>query len=101
MVSPIIIPIVIVAIVGILGYAIYRFVIYDLMCDKSVNATLRKYNIKKTQSQIIKEYHQNKGEPLSAPKVSQLTKHYRQHEPEQFLAMYDAVRKKSTNDDNS
>ena len=101
MVSPIIIPIVIVAIVGILGYAIYRFVIYDLMCDKSVNTTLRKYNIKKTQSQIIKEYHQSKGEPISEKKVSQLKKQYRQHEPEQFLAMYDAVRKKSTNDDNS
>ena len=96
MVSPIIIPIVIVAIVGILGYAIYRFVIYDLMCDKSVNATLRKYNIKKTQSQIIKEYHESKGETISEKKVSQLKKQYRQHEPEQFLAMYDAVRKKST-----
>jgi len=101
MVSPIIIPIVIVAIVGILGYAIYRFVIYDLMCDKSVNATLRKYNIKKTQSQIIKEYHESKGETISDKKISQLEKQYRQHEPEQFLAMYDAVRKKSTNDDNS
>ena len=96
MVSPIIIPIVIVAIVGILGYTIYRFVIYDLMCDKSVNTTLRKYNIKKTQSEIIKEYHQSKGEPISEKKVSQLKKQYRQHEPEQFLAMYDAVRKKST-----
>jgi hypothetical protein len=101
MVSPIIIPIVIVAIVGISGYAIYRFVIYDFLCNKTVNETLRKYNIKKTQSQIIKEYHQNKGETISDKKVSQLEKHYRQHEPEQFLAMYDAVRKKSTNDDNN
>ena len=101
MVTPIIIPIVVVAIVGIAGYAIYRFVIYDFMCNKSVNATLRKYNIKKTQSQIIKEYHQSKGETISDKEVSQLEKHYRQHEPEQFLAMYDAVRKKSRNDDNS
>jgi hypothetical protein len=101
MVTPIIIPIVIVAIVGISGYAIYRFIIYDFMCNKKVNETLRKYSIKKTQSQIIKEYHQSKGETISDKKISQLEKHYRQHEPEQFLAMYDAVRKKSTNDDNS
>ena len=101
MVLPIIIPIVIVAIVGIAGFALYRFVIYDFMCNKTVNDTLRKYNIKKTQSQIIKEYHQNKGENISEKEVSRLEKHYRQHEPEQFLAMYDAVRKKSTNDDNS
>ena len=96
MVSVIIIPIVIVAIVAVAGYAIYRFVIYDFMCNKTVNDTLRKYNIKKTQSQIIKEYHQSKGETISDKKVSQLEKQYRQHEPEQFLAMYDAVRKKST-----
>ncbi len=100
MVAPIIIPIIIVAIIGISGYAIYRFVIFDLMCNKSVNATLRKYNIKKTQSQIIKEYHQSKGETISEKEVSQLEKHYRQHEPEQFLAMYDAVRKKSNDDNN-
>ena len=96
MVSPIIIPIVIVAIIGITGYALYRFVIYDLLCNKNVNETLRKYNIKKTQSEIIKEYHQSKGETISEKEVTHLEKHYRQHEPEQFLAMYDAVRKKST-----
>lgn len=98
MVTPIIIPIVVVAIAGIAGYAIYKFVIYDFMCNKSVNETLRKYNIKKTQSQIIKEYHQSKGEKISEKEISQLEKHYRQHEPEQFLAMYDAVRKKSDED---
>ena len=98
MVTAIIIPIVVVAIAGIVGYAIYRFVIFDFICNKSVNETLRKYNIKKTQSQIIKEYHQSKGETISEKEVSQLEKHYRQHEPEQFLAMYDAVRKKSDND---
>lgn len=101
MVTAIIIPIVIVTIVGITGYAIYRFVIYDFLCNKTVNETLRKYNIKKTQSQIIKEYHQSKGENISEKEVSHLEKHYRQHEPEQFLAMYDAVRKKSTNENNS
>ena len=99
MVSPIIIPIVVVAIVGIVGYAIYRFVVYDIIWNKSVNETLRRYNIKKTQSEIIKEYHQSRGETISDKDVSNLEKHYRQHEPEQFLAMYDAIRKKSKNNE--
>jgi len=58
--STIIIPLAIVAVVGISGYLIYRFVLYDYFCKKSVNETLRNYNIKKTQFQIIKEYHENK-----------------------------------------
>ncbi|MEE9242124.1 MAG: hypothetical protein V3U12_03090 [Nitrosopumilaceae archaeon] len=97
MVVAYIIPILIVAIVGIAGYVIYRFVIYDYLCNKSVKETFRKYNIKKTQSQIIKEYHESKGETISEKEVSHLEKHYRQKEPEQFLAMYDAVRDKSKN----
>ncbi len=72
----------------------------DYICNKSVNETLRKYNIKKTQSQIIKEYHQSKGETISEKEIIQLEKHYRQNEPEQFLAMYDAIRKKSENNKN-
>ena len=95
MVTAIIIPIVVVAIVGLGGYLIYRFLIYDIICNRSVNETLRKYNIKKTQSQIIREYHESKGETISEKEVSQLEKHYRQHEPEQFLVMYDAIRDKS------
>ena len=97
MVVAYIIPILIVAIVGIGGYVIYRFVIYDYLCNKAVKETFRKYNIKKTQSQIIKEYHESKGETISEKEVSHLEKHYRQKEPEQFLAMYDAVRDKSKN----
>ncbi len=101
MVVFIIIPILVVVIVGIAGYLIYRFVVYDILANKSVNETLRKYNIKKTQFQIIKEYHQNKGEKISDKEISELQKHYRQHEPEQFLAMYDAIRDKSkTNEEN-
>jgi hypothetical protein len=92
MVAVIIIPLTIVAIAGIVGYLAYRFVIYDYMCNRSVNETLQKYNIKKTQFQIIKEYHINKGEEISEKEISHLQKHYRQHEPEQFLAMYDAIR---------
>jgi len=49
MVSTVIIPLAIVAIAGISGYLVYRFVLYDYFCKKSVNETLRKYNIKKTQ----------------------------------------------------
>lgn len=95
MVAVIIIPLAIVAVVGIAAYLIYRFVLYDYFCNRSVNETLRKYNIKKTQFQIIKEYHESKGEKISEKEISQLEKHYRQHEPEQFLAMYDVIRDKS------
>jgi len=61
--------------------------------------TLREYSIKKTQFQIIKEYHESKGENKSDKEISQLEKHYRQREPEQFLAMYDAIRDKSKTDE--
>ncbi len=100
MVVYLIIPIVVVAIVGIGGYLIYRFIIYDFICNKSVNDKLFKYNIKKTQSQIIREYHEGKGETISEKKVLQLEKHYRQHEPDQFLAMYDEIRDKTEREKN-
>jgi len=101
MVAVFIIPLAIVAAVGTLGFLLYHFVLYDYSCNRSVNQTLRKYNIKKTQFQIIKEYHESKGEKITKKEISHLEKHYRQHEPEQFLAMYDAIRDKSkTNDKN-
>ena len=62
--------------------------------------TKTKYNFQKTQFQIIKEYHENKGEKISEKEISQLEKRYRQHEPEQFLIMYDAIRDKSRTDEN-
>ncbi|MDH3766225.1 MAG: hypothetical protein OER82_10525 [Nitrosopumilus sp.] len=99
MASIIIIPIIIVAIVGLSGYLVYRFVIYDLLCKRSVNQTLQKYNIKKTPSQIIKEYYNNKGEEISHKEIQNLEKNYRRNEPEQFLAMYDAVRDSSKNNE--
>jgi len=95
MLALIIIPLVISATVGILGYLTYRLVIFDYLCDRSVNATLQKYDIKKTQFQIIKEYYENKGEIVSEKVISQLAKQYRQKEPEQFLTMYDSIRDKS------
>ena len=100
MVSTIIIPLAIVSIAGISGYLVYRFLLYDYFCKKSVNETFRKYNIKKTQFQIIKEYHEIKGKRISEKEISQLEKRYRQHEPEQFLTMYDAIRDKSRTSEN-
>ncbi len=92
MASIIIIPIIIVAIVGLSGYLAYRFLIYDLYCKRSVNQSLQKYNIQKTPSQIIKEYYDNKGEKITHKEIQNLEKNYRQNEPEQFLTMYDAIR---------
>ncbi|HJJ23226.1 MAG TPA: hypothetical protein OQH54_05890 [Nitrosopumilus sp.] len=95
MVVFIIIPLTVVAIAGIVAYLLYRFVINDYVCNKSVNDTLREFKIKKTQYQIIKEYNEIKGEKMSEKEIIHLQKHYRQHEPEQFLAMYDTIRDKS------
>ena len=97
MASIIIIPIIIVAIIGLSGYLVYRFLIYDLYCKRSVNQSLQKYNIKKTPSQIIKEYYHNKGEQISPREIQNLEKNYRQNEPDQFLAMYDAIRDNQKN----
>jgi len=87
-----IIPISIVAILGISGYLIYRFIIFDILANSAVNNTLRKYNIKKTQYEIIKEFHENKGEKLSDSEINRLAKEYRRNEPDQFLSMYDNLR---------
>ncbi|BDQ30324.1 hypothetical protein NZNM25_10330 [Nitrosopumilus zosterae] len=95
MASIIVIPVILVAIIGLSGYLVYRFLIYDLYCKRSVNQTLLKYNIKKTPSQIIKEYYHSKGESISHKEIQILEKNYRQNEPEQFLAMYDALRNQS------
>ncbi len=92
MAAIIIIPILIVVIIGLSSYLAYRFLIYDLYCKMTISKSLKKYNIKKTPSQIIKEYYENKGEQISHQEIQNLEKNYRQNEPEQFLAMYDAIR---------
>ena len=92
MVSIIIIPLLIVTISGLVGYLVYRLVIYDLYCKRSVNQSLQKYNIKKTPAKIIEEYYANKGEQISHQEIKKLEKKYRQNEPDQFLAMYDTIR---------
>ena len=99
MASVIIIPIVIVAIAGLGGYLIYRFVIYDFLSKQHVRRTLRKYRIKKTPFEIIKEYHKHKGDDLTDREILDLEKTYRQREPEQFLAMYDVIREKKNPDE--
>jgi len=95
LIAALIIPISLVAIVGIIGFLIYRFVLHDFMCNRSVNATLKEFHIKKTQFQIIKEYHAFKGKEISDKEISFLQKRYRQREPDQFLSMYDKMRDKS------
>ena len=89
-----IIPITIVAILGISGYVIYKFVIFDILANSSINNTLKRYNIKKTQFEIIKEFNENKGEKLSDEEINRLAKRYRREEPDQFLSMYDNLRDK-------
>ena len=91
----VIIPITIVGILGIAGYLIYRFVIFDYLSNKSVNDTLRRYNIEKSQVEIVREYFDQKGEDVSPKEINRLVKFYRQKEPEQFLAMYDSIRERS------
>ena len=92
MASLLIIPIIIVAVIGLTGYFVYRFVIFDFMCKRAVNQNLQKYNIKKTPSQIIQEYYKIQGKEISQKEVKMIEKQYRQNEPEQFLVMYDSIR---------
>lgn len=91
MASVIIIPIIIVVVTGLSGYLVYRFIVYDMLCKRSVNRKLREYSIKKSPAEIIREYYKIKGESISDRDVRALEKNYRQNEPEQFLAMYDAL----------
>ena len=92
-----IIPISKVAILGISGYLVYRYVIFDILANSSINNTLKRYNIKKTQYEIIKEFNEMKGETLSDGEIRSLAKHYRRNEPDQFLSMYDNLRDKPKN----
>jgi len=97
MASIIIIPILIVVIIGLSSYLVHKFLLRDIFAKRTVNQTLQKYNIKKTPSEIIKEYYENKGEQISHQEIQNLEKNYRQNEPDQFLAMYDAIRDSTKN----
>jgi hypothetical protein len=98
MVFVIIIPLTIVAVLGITGYLIYSFIVLDFLRNRSLNNTLKKYAIKETPFEIIRKYYQIKGQTLSQKEISRLVKQYKKEEPEQFLAMYDTIRDKSKSD---
>ena len=88
----IIIPILVVTVIALSSYLVYKLFLQSLLSKRSLTQTLEKYNIDKTPSQIIKEYYENKGESLSHQEIQKLEKNYRKNEPEQFLAMYDVIR---------
>ena len=91
----IIIPILVVSMVAISTYLVYQLFLKNFLAKRSISQTLEKYNIQKTPFQIIKEYHENKGENLTHDEIQKLEKNYTRKEPEQFLAMYDAIRENS------
>ena len=93
----IIIPILVVTVIALSSYLVYKLFLQSLLSKRSLTQTLEKYNIDKTPSQIIKEYYKNKGESLSHQEIKKLEKNYLKHEPEQFLAMYDAIRDNDKN----
>lgn len=64
------------------------------MCKRSINRKLQRYNIDKTPLQIVTEFCEKEGKTMSENQIKDLEKHYRQKEPEQFLAMYDKIREK-------
>ena len=88
----IIIPILVVTVIALSSYLVYKLFLQSLLSKRSLTQTLEKYNIDKSPSQIIKEYYENKGESLSHQEIQKLEKNYTKNEPEQFLAMYDAIR---------
>lgn len=93
--------IILLGVISLLGYLFYRYVFFDILCKKSVDSTLKKYAIKKTQFEIILEYYKINGKTLTNNEASKLEKYYRQHEPEQFLIMYDSIRDNFHNDENT
>ena len=91
-VSVIVIPILVVAIVGLVGYLVYRYLIADMSSRRNVSMTLRRYDIDKTPSQIVREYYLLKGQTLSDREVRNIEREYVRNEPDQFLSMYDVIR---------
>lgn len=95
MATALIIPLVVAAIAGLVGYLIYRYIVFDAMCKSTVNRMLEKYDIRKTPAQIVREFHEVvKGEQIPERRVRMLEKTYRQTDPDQFLEMYDALRER-------
>ena len=94
MVSPVVIPIIVVAIVGLVGYLVYRYLIMEMSSRRAVTRTLRRYRIDKSPSQIIREYHMLRGQSLSEGEIRGMEREYMRNEPDRFLEMYDAIRDK-------
>lgn len=94
MVSPVVIPIIVVAIVGLVGYLVYRYLIMEMSSRRAVTRTLRRYRIDKSPSQIIREYHVLRGQSLSEGEIRGMEREYMRNEPDRFLEMYDAIRDK-------
>jgi hypothetical protein len=49
-----IIPIAVVAIIGVSGYLVYRYVIFDILANSSVNSTLKRYQTHISVHQITR-----------------------------------------------
>lgn len=94
MVSPVVIPIIVVAIVGLVGYLVYRYLIMEMSSRRAVARTLRRYRIDKSPSQIIREYHMLRGQSLSEGEIRGMEREYMRNEPDRFLEMYDEIRDK-------
>lgn len=92
MVSVVVIPIIVVAIVGLVGYLVYRYLVMGVSSRRAVARTLRRYRIDKTPSQIIREYHVLKGQPLSEGEIRGMEREYMRNGPDKFLEMYDEIR---------
>lgn len=94
MVSAVVIPIIVVAIVGLVGYLVYRYLVMEVSARRTVTRTLRRYRIEKTPSEIIREYHMIRGQSLSEGEIRGMEKEYMLNEPDKFLEMYDEIRDK-------
>ena len=94
MASALVIPILLAAAASLAAYLLYRFVIYDMACARSVRGTLRHHGIHETPLQIIQEFHRAAGRPIGRREAERLEKEYRQNDPGRFLAMYDEIRDK-------
>ena len=92
MVSVVVIPIVVVAIVGLLGYLVYRYLIADVSSRRAVKGILNQYDIDMTPLQIVHEYYKMRGEPLSEDDAQRVTKEHMRTDPDHFLEMYDELR---------
>ena len=70
----IIIPILVVTIIALSSYLVYKLLLQNMLSKRSITQTLEKYNIDKTPSQIIKEYYEIKENHCLLKKFRNLKK---------------------------